>query len=563
MLRALTAQHVPDADRSMPCGSACRAHLERVSNPIRYDSLLVRQLAAELRAVLDDLRVLSLCFDRELRVVTLAVEQGVLHWSLREGPSWSGQVADCAGQQLVLPRKPHVLDVDSLPDERILRLIIAGGQRANATATLIVELLPPQPNVIALDQGGRVLKVLAPNAGRPQTRGQPYVAPVARHRSGADSPISLADWIELLAGVPPEEREQKLIARVAFTSPINAALLGSARVVPGEQELHSAYERYLDLVAGPARPCVIKTSSSAQPYGHPLWQEATPYSSLLQAFAEAAAQPQQASDSRTRLEAALARELRKVARLEAELGESADAATQLRGDADLLISHLHTVKRGADHVELSDFSGTLRRLQLDPATTAAANAEAWYAEARKRERAALRLPGMIEKARQEVAALQAKLERVLAGETVDLPPRPLVQRAVKTEPRLPYLRFRTSGGLEVRVGRNSRANDELTLHHAAPDDIRMHARAVGGAHVVLRWPDPTSNPPQRDLEQAAALAALHSKGRHAGIVPVDWTRRKYVRKPRQAPAGSVRVERVKTVFVTPGHNLAEKLRWTE
>jgi predicted ribosome quality control (RQC) complex YloA/Tae2 family protein len=39
------------------------------------------------------------------------------------------------------------------------------------------------------------------------------------------------------------------------------------------------------------------------------------------------------------------------------------------------------------------------------------------------------------------------------------------------------------------VGRTGRANDELTFHHAAPDDVWLHARDAAGAHVILRWGD--------------------------------------------------------------------------
>jgi predicted ribosome quality control (RQC) complex YloA/Tae2 family protein len=42
-------------------------------------------------------------------------------------------------------------------------------------------------------------------------------------------------------------------------------------------------------------------------------------------------------------------------------------------------------------------------------------------------------------------------------------------------------------------------------------------------------------------------------------VPVDWTRRKYVRKPRGAAPGSVVPERVGTIFVEPDEGLLETL----
>jgi predicted ribosome quality control (RQC) complex YloA/Tae2 family protein len=126
-------------------------------------------------------------------------------------------------------------------------------------------------------------------------------------------------------------------------------------------------------------------------------------------------------------------------------------------------------------------------------------------------------------------------------------------------PSLPYRVYRSSGGLEIRVGRGARHNDDLTFHHSAPDDVWLHARHAAGAHVVLRWQG-EDNPPARDLREAAVLAAVCSKARTSGSVPVDWTRRKYVRKPRRAPPGQVLVERVKTLFVAPDPALEERLR---
>ena len=100
------------------------------------------------------------------------------------------------------------------------------------------------------------------------------------------------------------------------------------------------------------------------------------------------------------------------------------------------------------------------------------------------------------------------------------------------------------------MGRSSKANDLLTFQHARPDDVWLHARHAAGAHVILRW-EGEGSPPARDLAEAAVLAALHSRARSSGSVPVDWTRRKYVRKPRRAAPGTVIPERVATLFVDP------------
>jgi predicted ribosome quality control (RQC) complex YloA/Tae2 family protein len=108
------------------------------------------------------------------------------------------------------------------------------------------------------------------------------------------------------------------------------------------------------------------------------------------------------------------------------------------------------------------------------------------------------------------------------------------------------------------VGRGARHNDDLTFHHSAPNDVWLHARHSAGAHVVLRWPGP-GNPPAKDLAEAGSLAALHSKARTSKSVPIDWTLRKYVRKPRGSAPGSVVPDRVKTIFVDPDPTLKDTL----
>lgn len=108
-------------------------------------------------------------------------------------------------------------------------------------------------------------------------------------------------------------------------------------------------------------------------------------------------------------------------------------------------------------------------------------------------------------------------------------------------------------------GRGAGRNDDLTFRHSAPNDVWLHARHTAGAHVILRWGRDETPPPQ-DLHEAAVLAALHSKARTSGSVPVDWTFRKHVRKPRKAPPGSVIPDRVKTVFVEPDERVEKRLR---
>jgi fibronectin-binding protein A (FbpA)/ribosomal quality control pathway NFACT family protein len=118
--------------------------------------------------------------------------------------------------------------------------------------------------------------------------------------------------------------------------------------------------------------------------------------------------------------------------------------------------------------------------------------------------------------------------------------------------RDPGRRFVVSGEWEVRVGRNNRENDELTHGFAHPDDVWLHASGVPGSHVVLRMQGRRDNPPRDILEAAAAIAARFSQAKHAGTVPVIWTRKRHVRKPRGSKPGVATCTHEKTLFVKPG-----------
>ena len=187
-----------------------------------------------------------------------------------------------------------------------------------------------------------------------------------------------------------------------------------------------------------------------------------------------------------------------------------------------------------------------------------------------RERARTLLASGDAEGSDELHARASAMERALASLPAriaavrDAAPDAPRTRATKMRSRAPgaakpYREYRSSGGLDIWVGRGAASNDELTFHASAPDDVWMHARESAGAHVILRW-TADSPPPKADLIEAAALAAWHSKSRGSTIVPVDWTRRKHVRKPRGAPPGAVTVERTKSIAARPSAALEKKLR---
>jgi len=109
--------------------------------------------------------------------------------------------------------------------------------------------------------------------------------------------------------------------------------------------------------------------------------------------------------------------------------------------------------------------------------------------------------------------------------------------------------FTSEDGYQVLVGENAQANDFLLTKVARPNDWWLHVRTGTGSHVVIRSENRPEAVPRRTLEFAAQLAAKNSTDKHAHIAIVDYTLRKYVRKPRGAAPGFALYTHEKTLHV--------------
>jgi hypothetical protein len=445
--------------------------------------------------------------------------------------------------------------------------------------SLVVELMSTQWNAVVMEGDADTVRHLLwrPAGDARRVVGQPYESPTLTQRLGIEGDVALEGWLAALEPLPPGDRRSALVRDFAWTSPINAAALLGEGTEPGRgADLETGFARWKAMAdpETPLDPVILELERGPQPYPFPLPdQPALSADTLVEAFeacAEAAGERGDASPSAVlgpelmaRIEGRLRRATRRVRRMEAELAELADPQG-LRGIGDLILSRYHEIPLDATVAHLSGFDGEPVEVQLEPGEPAHASAARYYKRAAKAERAARRLPGLILKAQSERSGLESLLERVRTG-TADegevheaIGPAPVVQRGDTPGPSLPYRTFRSSGGIEIRVGRGARFNDDLTFRHSSPGDVWLHARQTAGAHVILRWQG-EGKPPARDLEEAATLAALHSKARTSGSVPVAWTLRKYVRKPRKSPPGQVTIEREETVFVVPDAVLMERL----
>lgn len=107
------------------------------------------------------------------------------------------------------------------------------------------------------------------------------------------------------------------------------------------------------------------------------------------------------------------------------------------------------------------------------------------------------------------------------------------------------------GKYKVLVGKDSKSNDELSLHIANKNDYWFHARGVSGSHVVLRNDNQKDLLPKNIIKISASIAAYFSKAKTASLVPVSYTFAKYVIKRKGMEPGKVQISNENVVIVKP------------
>jgi predicted ribosome quality control (RQC) complex YloA/Tae2 family protein len=260
------------------------------------------------------------------------------------------------------------------------------------------------------------------------------------------------------------------------------------------------------------------------------------------------------------------RTLNKIA-IEAEVPNRADHYEKF---GKLLIANLHLIKKGNATALVENFidkSNDLLEIPLDPHLTPSKNAERYFEKADKSRRAAeeqrQRAAEFTEK-QKSISQLLTRMEDIVTADdlqrfaeenreelsTFGLKTRKSGQ--VKKEELLPFRVFTVAGGFQVWAGKSGENNDLLSTRHTAKNDLWFHARGVGGSHVVLKVGTGKGEVSKQAIEQAAAIAAYYSKMKKSKLVPVAMCEGKFVRKPKGVPAGTVTLEREKTLFVEPG-----------
>ena len=254
---------------------------------------------------------------------------------------------------------------------------------------------------------------------------------------------------------------------------------------------------------------------------------------------------------------------RKLAIQEKELAATFDRERH-RQLGDIVTANIHKIVKGQTVLEAEDFYDEEMKvieIPISPILSPQQNAAKFYKDYARMKNAEKELTKQMELGEQELDYLKSVLDELNRAETdaeldeirqelhaggyVRMDSAKKRMKQSKVQP----MRFESTDGYPVYVGRNNRQNDELTFKLARKDDIWLHAQKVHGSHVIISCGD--TKPPDNTITQAAQLAAYYSEAAGGQNIAVDVTPVKQVKKVPGAKPGMVIYHTYNTVIVNP------------
>ena len=190
---------------------------------------------------------------------------------------------------------------------------------------------------------------------------------------------------------------------------------------------------------------------------------------------------------------------RKLAIQEKELEATYDRE-RLRQLGDIVTANIHKIVKGQTTVQCEDFYDEEMKvidIPISPILSPQQNAAKFYKDYSRMKNAEKELTRQIELGEGELYYLKSVLEELSRAQTdaeLEEIKRELQQggylrfdggkKKVKTA-KLQPMRFESTDGYPIYVGRNNQQNEELTFKLARKDDLWCHASKVHGSHVII------------------------------------------------------------------------------
>lgn len=450
---------------------------------------------------------------------------------------------------------------------------------------LVAELMGRTCNIYLLGPDGRILDCLRrvglDESKRPALPGLYYQEPEAVEKRNP-MVLEAGDYEALLSEAGADELAQRLMDTLGGLSPLvcrEAALFaaGNTDARMESVDIPAAADR-LALFFGehlrhPKPYFYAQKDGAVKQFAFcPIRQyggggEAASFTELLDSFYilrdRRDAMRQKGQGVRKTVTNLISRLTRKLAVQEKELAAAGDRE-RLRQFGDILTANLHRITKGQTSIRCEDFYDEDMKpvdIPLSPLLSPQQNAAKYYKDYTRMKNGEKELKKQMELARQERSYLQSVLEELNRASTEaeleeirqELQSGGYVKadagRKKMKQSKLPPMRFESTDGYPIYVGRNNRQNDELTFKSARKDDLWLHASKVHGSHVIIACAGVT--PPDNTVTQAAQLAAHYSEAVGGQNIAVDMTAVKQVKKVPGGKPGMVIYHTYQTVIANP------------
>lgn len=469
----------------------------------------------------------------------------------------------------------RILSVSQPEGERMMVITFSSTDELGRVSEkrLVCELMGKRTNILLLDENGIILGCVKKvdyemSPDRALLPGLAYRMPP---RSGRPSVYEL-DEERLAAMLDGASDSDAILERLDGMSPLTARELLYRGMSPAQMA-----SELKGLANGEGRPWLVRRGgrdADISPIEITQYDDGESviydsFSTLLDDFYRA----RRSADLKKNISASLKKTLdNNRGRLERKLGKqrqellSAQGREELKKQADLITANIYAIKSGDRRAIVTDyFTEGMPQIEipLDPDISPQQNAQLLYKRYARLKNAEQALTAQIEAGEAELKYIdsllyslsQAQTEKDIRELTAEAAASGYVKKAQakKQKQEKPGAfapkRYVTSGGFTLLRGRNNRENDQLTMRTAKGGDIWFHARNIPGSHVVMQLEG--GEPSERDLEEAAALAALYSGAGSSPKVPVDYTRVKNIKKPQGARPGMVNYFNFKTMLIEP------------
>lgn len=233
-----------------------------------------------------------------------------------------------------------------------------------------------------------------------------------------------------------------------------------------------------------------------------------------------------------------------------------------RRRGELITANIYKIKKGDKFVIVDDYynENAPLKIALDEQLSANANAQKYFKKYQKLKNTLKAIIPQKEQCENECTYYKSVLSELNIAQTIkdlyeieeELKQSGLIKndspiKGSKKEEKISYRVF-DYNGYKILAGKNNIQNDKLTFS-AKPSDIWLHTKEYHSAHVIIQ--SSSLHVPNEILQIAAEICAYYSEAKNGDKVPVDYTQRKYVKKPPKSKYGAVIYTDFKTVFVTP------------